>query len=811
MQGANRNTIVSSSSLTLKSTNTCNPDLSSDNALNVADHQEKSYSSGEHQIPDELLVSSSLVNFNSEDNSAAVCEGVYEFILSEAIPDLCLELIDFGGILDEFRRRNRGRVATAPEVLEELMHPEVVSVPMTQLDAELELITEMKKCNQQKGSRVITLEISGTIFYMSLMHYQGDNLSVPIYNDVKQKRIEFLDFTRRSDDQLLYLWDSRQAIVLSMLNDDNVFESRLFIAMTNLYLPFGDAAGTINQELVLLDILVRMDAHTFIDALVGVIATGEVRLWKYSKDHLRFLYCDFQFPLQKGEDFWIAKRNEFYNDRGLYYDPARRIPRDPDISNLNRIYNINKQYLKDYPRAYVGKGCGAKQRENFEKWRLLPGKNKTTEEENENIISLLNRAKSVHNKKVSDADAKLAAELVVEEQKKQASAKRAESRKLNAASKAAEVAEAIAKAAVAGAAKPRDAQLKSPSIVPSKAYEVEDSVDNAKAAAAGNKRLKSKPSTAGHVQSSGSEGCVIPISTEQITVIPSCGPSTAASGQVLTIVIDTSSSTTSSSRSLNSNTVQVSAAAEKHANDLLDAYKVEQAKQIIERQKEIDDLKQREHAFAMQKQRDNLALQAQRHETQVQTDQRKLDLANQRNQIAHDQQSRFYQQLRQEADKNSHMTAISRETSAADIDIQRDQFKLRKDIQDWEDRRSAKQAQDFRQNMERDSQVAWQREDALRRQSAQNSWYNVELANAPPPPPRHRQPSSIQGGQKQDVGRQQGYGGEVAGKKRMRDDDGNGDGRSDGDGDHNGGQGSDDDENFQYISKPFKPSTNSRL
>ena len=94
---------------------------------------------------------------------------------------------------------------------------------------------------------------------MSLMHYQGDNLSVPIYNDVKQKRIEFLDFTRRSDDQLLYLWDSRQAIVLSMLNDDNNFESRLFIAMTNLYLPFGDAAGTINQEFVLLDILVRMD------------------------------------------------------------------------------------------------------------------------------------------------------------------------------------------------------------------------------------------------------------------------------------------------------------------------------------------------------------------------------------------------------------------------------------------------------------------------------------------------------------------------------------------------------------------------
>ena len=752
MQGANRNAIVSSSTLTLKSTDTCSPDASSDNALNVADHQEKSDSSGEHQIPDELLVSSSLVNFNSEDNSAAVCEGVIEFILSEAIPDLCLELIDMGGILDEFRRRNRGRVATAPEVLEELMHPEVVSVPMTQLDAELELITEMKKCIQQKGSRVITLEISGTIFYMSLMHYQGENLSVPIYNDVKQKRIEFLDFTRRSDDQLLYLWDSRQAIVLSMLNDDNVFESRLFIAMTNLYLPFGDAAGTINQEFVLLDILVRMDAHTFIDALVGVIATGEVRLWKYSKDHLRFLYCDFQFPLQRGEDYWIAKRNEFYNDRGLYYDPARRIPRDPDISNLNRIYSINKQYLKDYPRTYVGKGCGAKQRENFEKLRLLPGKNNTTEEENENIVSLLNRAKSVHNKKVTDADAKLAAELAVEEQKKQASAKRAETRKLNAASKAAEVAEAIAKAAVAEAAKPRDAQLKATTsvVVPRKADVNEESVDNAKAAV-GNKRVKSKSSTTGNVQSSGSEGGAIPRSTEQITVMPTCGPSTAASTQVLTIVIDTSSSTSSSA-------LQVSAVADKHANELLDAYKVEQAKQIIQRQKDIDELKQREHAFAMKQQRDELAfamkqqrdelaLKAQRHETQTQTNQRKLDIANQRDQIAHDQQSRFYQQLRQQADKNSHNTAISRETAAAEVDIQREQFNLRKDIQEWDDRRSAKQAAEFRRNMEHDSQAAWQREDALRRQSAQNSWYNAELANAPaPPPPRRRQPS-LEGGQ----------------------------------------------------------------
>ena len=147
--------------------------------------------------------------------------------------------------------------------------------------------------------------------------------------------------------------------------------------MTNLYLPLGDAAGTIQQDFVLLDILIRMDAHNGIDALVGVIATGEVKLWKYSKEHLRFLYSDFQSPLKRGEEFWIAKRDEFYNERGLYYETARKIPRDPDISNLNRIYNINKDYIKSYPRVYVGKGAVAKQRENFEKWLLLPARNKS--------------------------------------------------------------------------------------------------------------------------------------------------------------------------------------------------------------------------------------------------------------------------------------------------------------------------------------------------------------------------------------------------------------------------------------------------
>jgi hypothetical protein len=118
----------------------------------------------------------------------------------------------------------------------------------------------------------------------------------------------------------------------------------------------------------------------------------------------------------------------------------------------------------------------------------------------------------------------------------------------------------------------------------------------------------------------------------------------------------------------------------------------------------------------------------------------------------------------------------------------------------------AKQAQQFRSNVEHDSQqVAWQREDALRKQSAQSAWYNAELSNAP----RHHHYSrpSVQSGQKQDL--PQGLL-DVGQKRKRGEDDGDGNGVEDASGD----VGSDDDEeDFQYISKPFKPksSSNSRL
>ena len=738
--------------------------------------------------------SEDLLSRSDQLTDPSFCVDVYESILLEVVPDMCLEIIDAGAILDEIRSQSRARAANRNEVLEELQHPNVVSVPMTQLDAEEALITEMKKCNQEKGAKVITLDIAGTIFYMSLMHYKGDNMSAQLYNDIKQKRIEFLDFTRRSEEKLLYLWDSRQAIVLSLLNDDNVFNNRLFIAMTNLYLPLGDAAGTIQQDFVLLDIIIRMDAHTGIDALVGVIATGEVKLWKYSKEHLRFLYSDFQSPLKRGEEFWIAKRDEFYNERGLYYETARKIPRDPDISNLNRIYNINKDYIKSYPRVYVGKGAVAKQRENFEKWLLLPGRNKSSDEETERLIRLLSRAKDSHSKHVADAANKMAAEKSADELRKQQYAQRAETRKQNAATKAAEAASAAAKAAVNAArnivkegvqGKVASAPSRKGSVSMLLSDDEPTTVDNNSKPAAGGGNRRSKASGEDNTNQLGVGSVRVVSSGQQSSV--------AVPGQVLTIVIDSSSSTSSSS----SSTAQASAAAaEKHSRDLMDNFKITQTQLAIQREKELEQIKQEHHAFMLKKERETLALQAQMHEQRTLAAQRKIDVENQRNQLGHDQESRFYTQLKREADKNSHNVAMSRESASADLDIQRSQFQMRKEIQEWEDRRSANQAQDWRRNVERDSQMAWQRQDALRRENAHTSWYSAELDYS------HNRQQTIKTGKDQRQDRSQRSREGVKKRKRRGDDD---DGNNEEEGDEGGhSDDEEDDVSNKFIVAPFK-------
>ena len=131
--------------------------------------------------------------------------------------------------------------------------------------------------------------------------------------------------------------------------------------------------------------------------------------------------------------------------------------------------------------------------------------------------------------------------------------------------------------------------------------------------------------------------------------------------------------------------------------------KLSKRSRLSNAKRKLRKIKQKEHAFKVQQHRDSLALTAQQHASNMQNTQRKLDVENLRSQITYDQQSRFYQSLRQQTDKNSHHTAMSRESAGAELDIQRDQFYLRKDIQEWDDRRWAKQAQQFRSNVEHDS------------------------------------------------------------------------------------------------------------
>ena len=330
----------------------------------------------------------------------------------------------------------------------------------------------------------------------------------------------------------------------------------------------------------------------------------------------------------------------------------------------------------------------------------------------------MSRAKDSHSKHLADAANKLAAEKSADELRKQQYAQRAETRKQNAATKAAEAASAAAKAAVNAARNTvKEGVQGKVASAPSRKGSVmllsddePTTVDNNKpAAGGGNKR--SKASGEDNTNQSGVGSVRVVSSGQQSSV--------AVPGQVLTIVIDSSSSMSSSS----SSTAQASAAAaEKHSRDLMDNFKITQAQLAIQREKELEQIKQEHHAFMLKEERETLALQAQMHEVRTLAVQRKIDVENQRNnQLVHDQESRFYTQLKREADKNSHNVAMSRESASADLDIQRSQFQMRKEIQEWEDRRSANQAQDWRRNVERDSQMAWQRQDALRRENAHTS------------------------------------------------------------------------------------------
>jgi hypothetical protein len=112
-----------------------------------------------------------------------------------------------------------------------------------------------------------------------------------------------------------------------------------------------------------------------VDALVGVVATGEVRLWKHSQDHLRFLHCDFMHEIEKGENYWIARRQQFYEERGLLYLPQRMIPRDLDAPRSR--FAVSKEYITHYRHVYNSED---EARKNFDKWTLMPGRFKSLKE-----------------------------------------------------------------------------------------------------------------------------------------------------------------------------------------------------------------------------------------------------------------------------------------------------------------------------------------------------------------------------------------------------------------------------------------------
>jgi hypothetical protein len=230
-----------------------------------------------------------------------------------------------------------------------------------------------------------------------------------------------VDFVRRrKDGYVLYLWDQRNAIMLSLLDaETNKYQTRFFVAMTTLYMQLGD--GSVSKDLVLLD------------ALVGVIATGEVKLWKHSQEHLRFLHCDYMHEIERGENFWIARREQFYSDRGLIYLPQRMVPRDLDAPRTR--FAISKEYITHYKHAYK---TNASVEKNFNKWTLMPGRFKSLKEyaamasetvDRHGNLAAASARENSNQKAKSDADKKVKDEINkrrVESRKKNQEEKRKE-------------------------------------------------------------------------------------------------------------------------------------------------------------------------------------------------------------------------------------------------------------------------------------------------------------------------------------------------------------------------------------------------
>ena len=329
-----------------------------------------------------------------------------------------------------------------------VVHPSNVFVSAKQFEAE-SLVAEyiIKVHDDPKGGHVM-LKCAGTTFKIQSFHFKGFNTSVDLYNDpsASSKRLEYVDFTRRRDDKLLYMWDSRQAIAISLLTDGNKFKKRVFIAMTNLFMP-SNASGDILENYVLLDLLFRMDASKEIDAVVGIRQTGEVILWKKSLEHLRFCFCDLQRPISGGETYWRDQLHAFYLSKGLFYVPEQMIPRDLDAPRQR--FAITKENITHYAQPY---DCPIKLQENFDKWYLLPGRFKSEEENNQDLISTLNRNKNLMGKVASKKQSTQSKDNAIDEKNKATTALRNATRAKNKKKKEEEmIAAAVAKVKAAEA------------------------------------------------------------------------------------------------------------------------------------------------------------------------------------------------------------------------------------------------------------------------------------------------------------------------------------------------------------------------
>ena len=273
---------------------------------------------------------------------------------------------------------------------QELQHPAAIYISNAQLATEKTIAAAVEVVHKSSNNQSFPLQVVGTTFNLSSFHFAtNNNSSATLYNNLsipRKSRLEYIDFTRP---QLhLYMWDRRHAVALSLQSPQtNRYQTRFFLAMTNLCMPLDAKGKSVFEELVLLDILYRLDPYAYIDAVVGVVATGEVILWKYSINHLRFNYSDFKTPLKRGEAYWFARLEQFYESKGLLYVRQRLIPRDIDAPRHR--FAVNKEYITHYKQPCKSL---AKVDENFKKWLVVPGKNRSSAEQSEDLQELLDRS-----------------------------------------------------------------------------------------------------------------------------------------------------------------------------------------------------------------------------------------------------------------------------------------------------------------------------------------------------------------------------------------------------------------------------------